>query len=99
MDISKKLEELEALIKKQNVLLKEFLTLEAAAEYLSLSKSAIYKLTSKKEIPFYNPGGKKLFFKRTELNEWINSSKVKSAFEVEQELDSYLSRTNKNQKL
>lgn len=99
MDISKKLEELEVLLKEQNTLKKEFLTLEETAEYLSLSKSAIYKLTSKKEIPFYNPGGKKLFFKRIELNEWITNGKVKSALEIEQELDSYLSRTNKNQKL
>ncbi len=99
MDISKKLEELEVLLKEQNTLKKEFLTLEETAEYLSLSKSAIYKLTSKKEIPFYNPGGKKLFFNRIELNEWITNGKVKSAFEIEQELDSYLSRTNKNQKL
>ncbi|MFN4149381.1 MAG: helix-turn-helix domain-containing protein [Candidatus Sericytochromatia bacterium] len=99
MDNSKKNENSETLLKKQNVLEKEFLTLEEAADYLSLSKSAMYKMTSKKEIPFYNPGGKKIYFKREELNNWIISSKVYSSLEVELDVTSYLSRNNKNLKL
>lgn len=96
MDISNTNENLETLVKKQNVLEKEFLTLEEAADYLSLSKSAMYKMTSKREIPFYNPGGKKIYFKKEELNNWIISGKVKSSLEVELDMTSYLSRNNKN---
>lgn len=92
MDISKKLEEIEMLLKNQNILLKEFLTLDEAAEYLSLSKSAVYKMTSKKEIPFYNPGGKKIYFKRIELDSWILNGKVESASQIEIEIETYLSR-------
>jgi len=96
MDFSKRLDEIEALLKRQYALSKEILTLEEAADFLSLSKSAIYKLTSKKEIPYYNPGGKKIFFKRTELENWILSSKSISVDEVDDEITSYLSRTQKS---
>lgn len=96
MDFSQKLEEIEALLRKQYALSKEILTLEEAADFLSLSKSAIYKLTSKKEISFYNPGGKKIFFKRTELENWVLSSKSSSIDEVNDEITSYLSRTQKS---
>lgn len=30
----------------------------------------LYKLTSKGDIPYFKPNGKKLYFKRTELDEW-----------------------------
>lgn len=96
MDFSKRLDEIEALLKRQYALSKEILTLEEAADFLSLSKSAIYKLTSRKEIPYYNPGGKKIFFKRTELENWILSSKSISVDEVDDEITSYLSRTQKS---
>ncbi|WP_375605639.1 helix-turn-helix transcriptional regulator [Flavobacterium davisii] len=96
MDFSKRFDEIEALLRKQYALSKEILTLEEAADFLSLSKSAIYKLTSKKEIPFYNPGGKKIFFKRTELENWVLSSKSYSVEEFDDEVTSYLSRTQKS---
>lgn|SRR5690606_4366108 len=96
MDFSKRLDEIEALLKKQYALSKEILTLEEAADFLSLSKSAIYKLTSKKEIPYYNPGGKKIFFKRIELENWVLTSKSVSVDEVDDEISSYLSRTQKS---
>ncbi|WP_415376400.1 helix-turn-helix domain-containing protein [Patiriisocius sp. Uisw_017] len=66
---------------------KDFLSVEELAEYLGLSKSAVYKITSKKEIPHYNPGGKKIYFKRTEVNTWIESSRVASDIEVLENLD------------
>ena len=44
------LDKIEALLKKQNALSKEVLTLEEAAEYLQLSKSCLYKMTSNREI-------------------------------------------------
>lgn len=96
MDFSKRLDEIEALLRKQYALNKEILTLEEAADFLSLSKSAIYKLTSKKEIPYYTPGGKKIFFKRIELENWVLTSKSVSVGEVDDEISSYLSRTQKS---
>ena len=52
-------------------------------------------MTSKKEIPFYNPGGKKIYFKRLDIENWVFSNKSNSSNELEDELSSYLSRTQK----
>jgi excisionase family DNA binding protein len=94
--ILKKLEKLEVLIERQYILSKEILSLEEAAEYLQLSKSCLYKMTSSKEIPYYVPGGKKIYFKRNELDNWVFKSKVNSVNEFDIEAESYLGRTQKS---
>ncbi len=96
MDFFQKLNEIEALLRKQYALSKEILTLEEGADYLCLSKSALYKLTSKREIPFYNPGGKKIYFKKSELENWVLNSKTISSEEIEIEMNTYLGRTKKS---
>ena len=52
--ILKQLNELKELLQKQNIQQKEILTLKEVSEYLQLSKSCLYKMTSRKEIPFYS---------------------------------------------
>jgi len=47
-----------------------------AAEYLKLSPSYIRKLTSQKRIPHRKPYGKKLYFIKSELDEFIFNSKA-----------------------
>lgn len=94
--IIQKLNELELLLKKQNYSLKEILTLEEASEYLQLSKSCLYKMTSNKEIPHYVPGGKKIYFKKEELDSWVLNSKVVAIDDIDSEIESYLSRTSKS---
>ncbi|MFA9192536.1 helix-turn-helix domain-containing protein [Flavobacterium sp. FZUC8N2.13] len=94
--ILKKLEKLEVLIKRQYILSKEILSLEEAAAYLQLSKSCLYKMTSNKEICFYVPGGKKIYFRRTELDSWVLNSKVSSVNECDLEVENYLGRTKKS---
>lgn len=93
--IQNELKQIKKFIREQSILRKEIFTLEEATWYLGISKSSIYKLTSKKEIPFYSPGGKKLFFKREELDSWIYQSKVMPTDEVVSEVVNYLNRTNK----
>lgn len=94
--IIQKLNELELIIKRQTNLSKEVLTLEEAAEYLQLSKSCLYKMTSSKEISHYVPGGKKIYFRRTELDNWVFNSKVTPSSEFDQEIENYLGRTQKS---
>lgn len=93
-NIKNQLNELIRLFKK-NIEVKEILTLSEAADYLSLSKSALYKLTSSKEIPHYIPGGKMIYFKKSEINLWINNAKVLSINELDENVEQYLKRTNK----
>ena len=65
---------------------KKILTLEEVAEYTHLSKSYIYKLTSKGDIPYYKPNGKQLYFKRTEIDEWLLTNRNKTNQEIEREI-------------
>ena len=71
------------LIEKKMYAVKEYLTVHEAADYLNLSVSMIYKLTSKHELPLYKPNGKTIFIKRDDLNRWISRNKVLSQEEVE----------------
>lgn len=52
----------------------QLLTLKEAADFLKLSPQTIYGYTSSREIPFFKRG-KKVYFKRNVLLEWINSGK------------------------
>jgi len=49
--------------------------IDEAAEITGLKKSTIYLKSSKKEIP-HMKRGRKLYFKRSELLEWIEKGKV-----------------------
>lgn len=92
--IIKKLEALEALVKNQKYKYKdkEFLDVKEAAGYLNLSTSTLYKMTSRKELPHYIPGGKKIYFRKRELDEWISEAKVTTIEEVNRKVDDYLNR-------
>ena len=52
----------------------EYLTITQAAEYLNLATPTIYGFTSKNEIPFLKKG-KKLYFKKNDLDNWLVSKK------------------------
>lgn len=90
--IQNELKEIKELLIKQGIQQKEFLTLDEATSYLSQSKSSLYKLTSKKEIPYYVPGGKLIYFRRIELDDWIISSRVSTVNDIESSIDNYLSQ-------
>ncbi len=70
---------------KPNYLQKTIFTLDEAALYLGISKSAIYKKTSKKLIPFCKTA-KLIYFEREKLDAWILSYRVKSLDEIQQEV-------------
>ena len=72
------LTEIKDFITKQNLVTKEIMSLSEAAMYMNISKSFLYKLTWKREIPFYKPGAKIIFFKRSDLDEWMLSNKMPS---------------------
>lgn len=53
-----------------------------ACKYLNISKSYLYKYTHKHLIPFYKPGGKKIFFSKKDLDAWIFKNKIMSDSEM-----------------
>lgn len=94
--IQNELKEIKELLKKQAIQQKEILTIDEAAEFLGLSKSRLYKMTSNKEIPYYKPGGKITYLSRQELEQWILNSRTSSTSDLDDEMESYLGRITKN---
>ena len=64
---------------------KSIMTVDDLSEYLGLQPSYIRKMTHNREIPYYKPNGKKLYFQREEIDEWILSSRVATAEELRSE--------------
>ena len=62
----------------------ELMTVETAADYLRMSRSSIYQLTSRFEIPFMKKG-KRLYFKKEELRQWIEEGSNKPASKQEKQ--------------
>ena len=85
------LESIERKLTEQNLLQKEIITFAEACLYLDLSSSHLYKLTSSNTIPCYCPQGKKLYFRRSELDLWLTRSRSASVAEVEQKAADYIS--------
>lgn len=53
----------------------KFITIKEVAEYLGYSVGYLYKLASKKEIPFYQPTGSKILFDKNEIEKWVKDGK------------------------
>ena len=68
---------------------KEVLTSDEAARYLGISKSYLYKMTMRQQIPHYKPMGKMCSFNRKELEGWLQSNRVATADEVSQQARTY----------
>ncbi len=72
----------------------QLLTIQQAAEFLSLSVPTLYTKVSKSELPVMKRG-KRLYFSRTELMNYIKEGRKKSNAEIEAEADAYLSDKKK----
>jgi excisionase family DNA binding protein len=72
----------------------QLLTIHQAAELLSLAVPTLYSLVSKSEIPV-NKRGKRLYFSRQELTNWVKTGRKKTAAEINAEAQSYLHKKNK----
>lgn len=68
---------------------KEVLTSDEAARYMGISKSYLYKLTMRQQIPHYKPMGKMCYFNRTELEQWLQSNRVSTDTEISQQAQAY----------
>lgn len=83
--ILNKLSEIANKLDEQNLLQKTVLNFNEACTYLDVSQSHLYKLTSTRQVPHFCPQGKKLYFKRTELDEWLQRNRQSTADELEQQ--------------
>lgn len=59
-----------------------FITFDAACSYLGVTRGMMYQYTHQKLFPYYKPFGKKLYFKKSELDAIIGSVRVASQSEL-----------------
>lgn len=68
---------------------KEVLTSEEVARYMGVSRSYLYKLTMRREIPHYKPRGKICYFNRQEVEQWLQSNRVATDTELNNQANNY----------
>ncbi|MDN3666910.1 helix-turn-helix domain-containing protein [Algibacter miyuki] len=69
----------------------ELLSIDEAAKLIKLAKATLYGLVHKKAIPF-SKKGKRLYFQKTELLDWIKSDKKDTKQSMNYKVDEYLSK-------
>jgi excisionase family DNA binding protein len=72
----------------------EIMNLEQLAKYVNQSKSAMYKQTSSRTIPFYK-NGKRVYFKKSEIDAWLTKTKISTADEIEEKALNYIIKRGK----
>ncbi len=69
--------------------LKEVFGLDEFCEMTGYSKQTAYKLVHERKVPFYKPehGGRKILFKRKEVEEWLTATRVATLDEFCDEME------------
>ena len=57
----------------------QYLNAEQAARFLDTTKAALYQLTCRRRLPYFRPGGGRIYFKLADLQEYIESARIPSA--------------------
>lgn len=88
--ILQKLDQIEQKLNEQTLLKKEVLNFSEACQYLDISESHLYKLTSQKRVPHFCPQGKRLYFNRLQLDNWLQQNKQTTVDEIDQQASDYI---------
>ena len=86
-DLKVKIENIEKLFLTQ----KNVLNFSELKLYTNLSESYLYELTSSGGIPCYKPNGKKLYFKKQEIEDWLLSNRKATNIELDELASSHIS--------
>lgn len=78
-EVLERLRNIEQALATQNLLSKTVLTFKEACQYLGVSASFLYKQTSAREIVHSCPNGKMLYFKREDLDLWMQRNPQRNA--------------------
>ena len=73
----------------------QLLTIDEVAALLHLTKPTIYSKVSKNELPGVCKQGKRLYFDRQTIIDWIKQGRKKSNAEIEQEAKAYFLNNKK----
>ena len=71
---------------------REIMSFKEAVDYLGVSESTLYKLTSKNLIRFTKPNGGKLYFQRCDLDKWMLTNASPTNEELENQMFNHLNK-------
>lgn len=77
---------------------KAVLTVSECAKYMGISRSTLYKMMMRREIPYSKPNGKVCFFSRAELEAWLMSNRVATSDEIRDKAQAYCAHTRTDKK-
>jgi excisionase family DNA binding protein len=72
----------------------QFLTVKETAMFLHLSVPTIYSKAARRELPFMKRS-KRLYFAKSDLEDYLKDGRVKTVREIEEEADQFLSSKNR----
>lgn len=81
--IHARLEKIETLLTELKATGTKPFDLDEAAAYLHISKSHLYQLTSKGLIAHYKPNGKKIYFRKEDLDAYLLRNRRAAAEEID----------------
>jgi len=85
--LEQRLERIEVALTRQN---DEVLNAKQAASYLDISLSHLYRLTSERRVPYYKPGGGRIYFRRSELDAYILDRPVSTRQQIAELADRFI---------
>lgn len=85
-ELTAKLDHLQRLIITNS---KEVLSIEECSVFTSLSVNHLYRLTSQRAIPFYKPMGGKIYFKKSEVEDWLLQGRQATNREINSKASTY----------
>lgn len=68
---------------------KSVFTVKEAALFMGVTEQTVRNQVRRKEIPAYKPNQNKLYFKKSELEDWMLRNRVKTEAEVQSEAKEY----------
>jgi excisionase family DNA binding protein len=71
----------------------QIMNISEVAAYIKLAKATVYSLTHRNTIPHYK-NGKRLYFKKEEIDKWMFSNKIKTGEDIKKETLEYLSKNS-----
>lgn len=63
--------------------MEDIMTFSAACEFLGITARQMYGYTGRKLIPYYKPTGRHIYFRKSELVEFVTANRIATAAEVE----------------
>lgn len=94
-ELRRYMEKLELRIDEMLLTQKEMLSFDEALRYLNLSASYLYKLSAARVIAHFKPGGKLVYFRRVDLDNWMQTGKCNSASTLKMQAVNLLDKKKK----